>query len=44
MNMAEVREHEKISREIEKMSELIRKKYRALKNDRRGGRGGHRVG
>jgi len=32
--MAHVREREKIAREIEKTSESIRKKYRALKNGR----------
>jgi len=32
--MADVREREKITREIEKMSESIRKKHRALKTGR----------
>ena len=32
--MADVREREKIAREIEKTSESIRKKHRALKTDR----------
>jgi len=32
--MADVREREKIAREIEKMSESIRKKHRALKTSR----------
>ncbi|EGI58068.1 hypothetical protein G5I_13859 [Acromyrmex echinatior] len=34
MNMADVREREKIAKEIEKTSESIYKKHRALKNDR----------
>jgi len=34
MNMADVRAREKIAREIEKMSESIRKKHRALKTGR----------
>jgi len=32
--MADVREREKIAREIKKTSESIRKKHRALKTDR----------
>ena len=34
MNMVEVREREKIAREIEKMTESIRKKHRDLKTGR----------